>query len=229
MRHSTAVRRLRAVAERTQRTCSLWEPGQGLVAVYTYGSVLDPVEEDRSVEVVQIALVINDPPERATWGARPPAYAGLPYVLELEKAPVDWCYRSASAPIGNHRVDRPLRIWSRESGVEEAALAALAAGDAEALREPRPRPPVLRRHLAEELATAAAHLREVRDRYWQRSWRGDHYSAGTYPENHLWDAVHGYLDLLDGVGAMPVAVSAELGGPDEVAPDDGLGHPVDLP
>jgi hypothetical protein len=201
MRRSTAVRRLRTIAERAQRTCALWEPGEGLVAVHAYGSVLDPGEDDGSVEVVQVAFVVNEPPEAVTWGCRPPAYAGLAYVLELEKAPVDWCFRSADAPVGNHRIDRPLQIWSRRSGVEEAALTALAAGDAEALREPRPRPRVLQRHLAEELAAAEVRLRDVRDRYWQRGWRHDHHGAGSYPENHLWDAVHGYLDLLDAVAS----------------------------
>lgn len=199
MRRSTAVRRLRTLAERAQSTCRLWDPTEGLVAVYAYGAVLDPTTDDGSVDVVQVALVVSEPAEAVTWGSRPPAYAGLGYVLELESAPVDWCFRSAAAPLGNHRIDRPLRIWSRSTGVEEAALAALADGTFDALREPRPRPPVLRRHLAEELAAAEARLREVRDTYWQRGWRHDHHGAGTYPEHHLWDAVEGYLDLLDAV------------------------------
>lgn len=201
MRRSTAVNRLRTIAERAQSTCRLWQPDQGLVAVYAYGAVLDPTSDDGSVDVVQIVLVVNEPPHEVPWGSRPPAYAGLGYVLELEKAPIDWCFRSAAAPLGNHRIDRPLRIWSRAGGVEDAALTALAAGTVDALREPRPRAPVLRRHLAEELAAAEARLREVRDRYWQRAWRHDHHGAGTYPENHLWDAVEGYLDLLDAVAA----------------------------
>lgn len=202
MRRATAVRRLRTIAERCQQVCGLWEPGAGLVAVHAFGAVLDTDGDDGSVEVVEVALVVNDPPEAVTWCARPPAYTGLPYVLELEKAPVDWYYRSASGPVGNHRIDRPLRIWSRPDGVDEAALAALAAGSADPLREPRPRPAVRRRQLGEELAAAAEHLRRVRDRYWQRGWRADHHGAGTYPENHLWDAVQGYLDLVDAEAAL---------------------------
>jgi hypothetical protein len=213
MRRSTAVRRLGTIAQRAQSTCRLWEADRGLVAVYAYGSVLDPTAEDGSVDVVQIVLVVNEPPGSVTWGSRPPAYAGLEYVLELDKAPVDWCFRSAGAPLGNHRIDRPLRIWSRETGVDEAALAALADGTADALREARPRPPVLARHLAEELEATQAWLREVRDRYWQRTWRRDHHGAGSYPENHLWDAVDGYLDLLDAVASEAPA------NPDDAAHD----------
>ena len=221
MRRSTAVRRLRTIAERAQSICRLWAPDEGLVAVYAFGAVLDPTAEDGSVDVVQIALVVDEPPATVTWGCRPPGYAGLGYVLELEKSPVDWCFRSAAAPLGNHRIDRPLRIWSRTTGVEEAALVALADGTADALREPRPRPPVLARHQAEELDAAQAWLREVRDRYWERTWRRDHHGAGSYPENHLWDAVDGYLDLLAAVaeGAVGTAGTAGTSGSSEDAPD----------
>jgi hypothetical protein len=30
--------------------------------------------------------------------------------------------------------------------------------------------------------------------YWE--WRRDHKGLGIYPEDHLWCATHGYLDLL---------------------------------
>lgn len=218
MRRATAVRRLKVIAERCHQVCQLWTPGEGLVAVHAFGAVLDADGDDGSVEVVQVALVVNEPPETVPWCVRPPGYTGLPYVLELEKAPVDWYFRSSSWPVGNHRIDRPLRIWSRDGGAEEAALAALARGEADALREPRPRPAVLRRQLGEELATATAHLRDVRDRYWQRTWRSDHHGAGIYPENHLWDAVHGYLDLVEGVDDV------DPDGSDRDRPD-----PVELP
>jgi hypothetical protein len=44
---------------------------------------------------------------------------------------------------------------------------------------------------------ALAVLREIRDRYWDRDWRREHRAYGRYPENELWNAVEGYLDLLD--------------------------------
>ena len=44
---------------------------------------------------------------------------------------------------------------------------------------------------------ALAHLREVRDRYWDHDWRREHRGYGRYPENELWEAVQGYLDLAD--------------------------------
>ena len=38
----------------------------------------------------------------------------------------------------------------------------------------------------------------VRDRYWDdMDWRRSHRRDSRYPEDHLWQAVDGYLDLLD--------------------------------
>jgi hypothetical protein len=219
MRRATAVHRLRAIAERCQQVCHLWEPDSGLVGVQTFGGVLDPSDEDGSIEVIQIVLVVQEDPEQVTWCSRPPTFSGLPYVLDLEKAPVDWYYRPAAHPVGNHRIVRPLPIWSREDGVHEAALEALAARDADALdrlREDASRPVVLQRQLAEELAAASAHLQRVRDQYWARGWRTAHHVAGTCPENYLWDAVNGYLDLLAAAEGLPGGAVAT--GPGRAAP-----------
>ena len=32
---------------------------------------------------------------------------------------------------------------------------------------------------------------------WGFDWRRDHRGLGSYPENHLWAATDGYLDLLE--------------------------------
>ena len=55
----------------------------------------------------------------------------------------------------------------------------------------------VRLHLREGLSAALSHLREVRDKYWDHGWRRERRGYGRYPENELWDAVEGYLDLLD--------------------------------
>lgn len=46
-------------------------------------------------------------------------------------------------------------------------------------------------------ATALARLRAAHGSYWERDWRREHRGNGRYPEHHLWDTVHSYLDLLD--------------------------------
>ena len=52
------------------------------------------------------------------------------------------------------------------------------------------------------------HLRRLEAGYWERDWRNTHRESAVYPENHLWDAVHGYLDLLTAGRRFP-ATSAE--------------------
>lgn len=199
MRHVTAVRRLRHIAERCQRACHLWEPGTGLAAVYTFGECVEPSAQTNTVDVVQILLVVHAEADDVPWCSRPPQYAGLPYVLELDKAPVDWFFWPVATPIGNHVVQSAVRIWDRDDGIDTDALDALATG---CPGEFRLSPPgEARRHQQEidDMDTALRHLRYLRDHYWQRAWRSDHHAAGMAPENHLWDAVHGYLDLLDAV------------------------------
>ncbi|WP_291409525.1 hypothetical protein [Actinophytocola sp.] len=44
--------------------------------------------------------------------------------------------------------------------------------------------------------------------YWDREWRHDNRGDGRYPENHLWEAVYGYLDLLDAANSAPNAGQA---------------------
>jgi len=84
-----------------------------------------------------------------------------------------------------------------------AALGALARRATEPLRLPPPDPRQEDEQLAFELEASRTYLRLVEDRYWEREWRAEHRGSGIYPESHLWDAVHGYLDLHDAIRARP--------------------------
>lgn len=59
MRHETAVRRLRTIAERCRQASALWEDDPFLVGAYVFGAVL---EARAAVDVVQVAFVLNLPP-----------------------------------------------------------------------------------------------------------------------------------------------------------------------
>jgi hypothetical protein len=214
VRHATAVRRLRDIAERCQRVCDLWRPGTGLAAVYAFGECTEPESETGTVEVVQILLVVHTGEDTIPWCTRPTEFSGLPSVLELDKAPVDWFFWPVATPIGNHAVVGAVRIWDRDDGIDTDALDALAAGDPVRFRLPPPGPARRRQQASDDLDTALAHLRGIRDRYWQRTWRGDHHASGMGPEDHLWDAVHGYLDLLDAAATPPVETTGTPGGTD---------------
>jgi len=90
-----------------------------------------------------------------------------------------------------------VRIWSVDDGPDERALTALEARDFGSLKRLIPEPADERLQLREDLGAALAHLREVRDKYWDHGWRREHRGYGRHPENDLWEAVEGYLDLLD--------------------------------
>ena len=58
------------------------------------------------------------------------------------------------------------------------------------------------RILADELDTALSHLRAVHASYWDGDWRRDRRGLGRYPENELWEAVDGYLELRDAAKSL---------------------------
>jgi hypothetical protein len=197
VRQETAVRRLRRVAERCEQVSVLWREEPFLLAAYAFGAVL---ERGVEVPVVQVAFVLDLPADELTWCAQPQSCVGLPSVLEIDKAPVDWYLRPAVWPVSNHVIRRPLRIWTT-GGPDEAALDALARGEAEPLRQPAPTREQEDEQLSAELAASLVHLRRVEDGFWSRDWRAGDRGLGVHPEHHLWDAVHGYLDLLAAVEA----------------------------
>jgi hypothetical protein len=108
-----------------------------------------------------------------------------------------YVWRSHLDPIWNHYIRGPVRIWSVDGGPDEQALAALEARDFGSLKWLIPESADERLQLREDLSAALAHLRKVRGKYWEHDWRREHRGYGRYPENELWDAVEGYLDLLD--------------------------------
>jgi hypothetical protein len=192
VRHATAVRRVRMIVDACQLAQDLWRVEPALVGAYVFGDVLEGAAE---VPAVQMAFVLDLPAEDLAWFSRPPSCAGLQRLLEVDKAPMLWFWRSSRLPVANHYIQRPLRVWT-PAGPDAAALDALAEGRAEGLREPAPTAEQASEQRAVELAVSLAHLRRVESGYWERDWRFAHRGNGVYPENHLWEAVSGYLDLL---------------------------------
>jgi len=171
-----------------------WPPEEPLlVAVYAFGDVLggaDPLDR------VQVAVVINLPPEEVPWGSTPDGTEWLADQLRLSKGGYEYWWRSHLDPVWNHYIRSPVRIWSQD-GTESAALDALAARQLSRLRRLTATPADEHLQLRDDLDAALRHLREVRDSYWQHEWRREHRGFGRYPENELWEAVEGYLDILD--------------------------------
>jgi hypothetical protein len=195
--HATAVRRLRTIAESCQELMRFPVDEPILRSAYAFGAVLEGTGDQN---FVQVAFVLDVPTDELTWGTRPRSYPWLAHQLRLDRTPVDSYWRPAAWPVSNHIIRRPLRIWSTD-GPDEAALGAASAGDAEELRLPAPSHGDEAEQLATELAASRQHLQRVRDAFYERDWRAEHKETGRYPEDHLWDAVHGYLDLLEAAGA----------------------------
>lgn len=191
--HANAVRRLRTIAESCQELMRFPVDEPILHSAYAFGAVLEGTGDQ---DFVQVAFVLDVPTDELTWGTRPSSYAWLSHQLRLDRTPVDSYWRPAAWPVSNHVVSRPMRIWSTD-GVDDGALDALGRGEADSFRLPAPSREELAEQLATELDASLVHLKRVRDGFWKRDWRAEHKGDGIYPEQHLWDAVHGYLDLLE--------------------------------
>jgi hypothetical protein len=169
-------------------------PSPFLKAVYAFGEVVDGADP---LDAVQVAVAINLPPEEVPWESSPEGTDWLANQLRLSKGGFLYLWRSHLDPVWNDYIRGPVRIWSVDDGPDEQALAALAARDFGSLKRLIPESADERLQLREDLSTALAHLREVRDKYRDHDWRREHRGYGRYPENELWEAVEGYLDLFD--------------------------------
>ncbi|MFP4073230.1 MAG: hypothetical protein ACLFVZ_04250, partial [Actinomycetota bacterium] len=91
-------------------------------------------------------------------------------------------------------------FWSIKVGSDESTLSALADRRMEQLeRSSPPDEETFLRQLRIERGAARKHLKSVVDSYHDRDWRRSHKGFGVYPEDHLWRATKGFLDLDDAV------------------------------
>lgn len=193
MRYRRAMEKLRVLADACQSTARLPGKDPFLREAFVYGDVLagaDPIES------VQVAFTLDLFPEDVPWCTHPPGTAWLADCLRLDKGGFVYCWRSRHEPVWNHVVREPVRFWSIE-GTDEAVLDALHDRRFADLPRMTASPAELRHRAEVELDRALARLRTVHRAYWERDWRIEHRGAGRHPEDHLWEAADGYLDLLN--------------------------------
>jgi hypothetical protein len=164
-----------------------------VVQLWAVGDVLGPV---RDLDTVTVALAVDLPVDEVPWLSEPLGAQHWASATRLTKNPIVPLWRSAHAPVWNHRIDRPALLWDAERGVAEEALAALQQGRADDVRQPGPTPQELRARLDEELAVSLRALRGHTRAYEDRRW-----SPGKLEPvaDALWRAGDGYLDVLDAV------------------------------
>jgi hypothetical protein len=192
MRYRRAVEKLRTLADACQRL-SLPADEPLLLAAYVYGELLDGTDP---LDWVEVALVVDLPLVDVPWESQPRGTEWIVHTLRLDKGGFSWVWRSRHGPVWNHHVRGPVRFWSLD-GADEDVFQALAERRLDDLPRLSGGPDEAERQARAELASALAHLRDVRQNYWERDWRSEHRGNYRYPENELWEAVAGYLDLLD--------------------------------
>ncbi|MDP8929461.1 MAG: hypothetical protein M3O70_13060, partial [Actinomycetota bacterium] len=160
MRYATAVHKLRMVAEALAADARIAEMLGGgplpIVAGYAFGALL---EGSDPVEAAEVAFIVDRPGTALPWGVEPVEVRSFVERHRLHRFPLRWYCRPKDAPVGNHRIRRPVRIWSAEHGPEEAVLDALAARRLQDLpRLPEADAQDLVRQLEEEAALCLTEL-----------------------------------------------------------------------
>lgn len=206
MKWTTALKTLELVAERCAHVAA--QPG-GIIALqvseaWVHGTLLGPVlDEVPDLDGVCVALVTNAPSTDLAWGTLPPGGQHWLSASGLEKKPVQVRLRPADAPVGNHRIDRPVRFWTLADGLDHDVLRALAAGDGEHLRPEAPSPAEAAHQLEADLAVSLAAVQRASTDYDENRW------APGNPVKRadvLASAVSGHLDLIaarDGSSVAP--------------------------
>jgi hypothetical protein len=164
--------------------------------LWVVGDLLGP---PRDLEVATVALCVDLPVEDVAWHSEPPGAQHWANATRLTKSPIVAWWRSAHAPVWNHRIERPALVWDEEDGLRPGVLEALRAGCGETVRSAAPAPDVWQARLADELALSLAALRARTQAYEERRW-----SPGKLEPvaDALWRASDGYLDVLTGRGLI---------------------------
>jgi hypothetical protein len=193
MRYRRAVEKIRILAEACRDFKRFPSEEPFLLEAYVFGDVLRGVDP---LDFVEVALVLNLPPQEVIWETTPRGTEWLADYLRLSKGGFAYFWRSHLDPVSNHHIRGPVRFWSL-AGPDEDVLLALSERRLDALPQVTSPPGAEGAQRAGELQAALDHLRGVRDSYWDYGWRRENRGGGRYPENKLWEAVQGYLDLLD--------------------------------
>lgn len=195
MRYEAALRHLQIVVDacaRHAKICAAMEEEPLVVSAHAFGEVLrGPDRLDHS----KLAFVLDLPAEKVTWYVEPREAFHFADSMRINRYPLEYYWRPAAWPAWNHYIRDPVELWSVERGTT-GVVQALAERRFDALMRALPSPEDEARQREVELAMSERRLRKVLDSYWDQRWRRAHRYFGTYPEDHLWRATYGYLDVL---------------------------------
>ena len=158
--------------------------------LWAYGDVLESQDD---LDSLQVVLAVDLPVDDFAWFCPPAGAEHWSHATRLSKNPIAAMWRSTRAPLWNHHIRRPLKIWDASDGIATPALSALRDGTAESLRLPDPTQDEMRSRLEAELAVSHRALVSAIDAYEQR--RFGQGKIGPVADI-LWRVSQGYLDTL---------------------------------
>jgi hypothetical protein len=123
----------------------------------------------QELEWVTVAFAVDLPPDDVAWWTEPQGAHHWANATRLNKNPVLAWWRSAHAPVWNHRIVRPALVWDAE-GVRDDVLNALREGRGEDVRTAGPTENDLTRRLQDELAVSRKALIAATEEYERRRW-----------------------------------------------------------
>ncbi len=159
--------------------------------LWAVGDILGPKLDE--LEWLTVALAVDLPPEDVAWWTEPPGSQHWANATRLSKNPVLAWWRSAHAPVWNHRIVAPALVWDVREGICAEVLSALGDGRGEDVRTAVATSDELAARLQEELAVSQKALTQATTEYGHRRW-----SPGRLEPvaDALWRASNGYLDIL---------------------------------
>lgn len=202
MKWTTALRTLEEVGARCAHMSA--QPATivplRVSAAWVHGDLLGPRRDDvGDLDGVSVALAVNAGQDECAWLTQPRGAGQWLAASALEKRPVRLFFRSEQAPVWNHRIERPVRFWTPQDGLDAAVLDAVREGRGEDLRPPAPAPGELAARLDAELAVSLLAVRRTSADYDEHRWAP---GSPLKRADALAAAAGGYVDLLDARGSV---------------------------
>ena len=160
------------------RVTQLWAVGEILTAPH------DP-------EWTTVALSVDLPPAEVAWWTVPAGGDAWADTTRLSKYPIVRWWRSAHAPVWNHRIVRPVLLWDETHGTYAEAIESVRQGRAAPLRLAEPDREDFVTRMEEELSVSLAELQRRTEEY-----DAEPTTRLGVRADALYAAARGYLDVL---------------------------------
>ena len=193
MKWTTAIRHVQNLAEQCGEMTKLPMNIQALPVTGLW-AVGDLLGTPRELDWITVALVVDLPEAEVPWLCQPRGSEHWSQATRLSKNPVVAWWRSAHAPVWNHRIVQPVLIWDLDGGLRQDALDAVRDGHGTDFALPAPESDEPRQRLADDLAISAAALATRTADYEAKRWSRTPLERIADP---LFEASYGYLDLLE--------------------------------